>query len=134
MLQYCMKLSVEEKRKRQAGYQAKWYEANREQHVAAVARSRAKRLDKIREYVWEYLLEHPCVDCGEADPIVLEFDHVRGEKSFTIGVAMASRPVADVISEIEKCDVRCCNCHRRKTSSERNWWRQQESNLPEKCL
>lgn len=57
------------------------------------------------------------MDCGEADPIVLDFDHVRGEKldnvaSLITGAGKFSR----LMTEIEKCDVRCANCHRRKTA------------------
>lgn len=63
---------------------------------------------------------HPCVDCGEADPIVLDFDH-RDRKTKRMGVAdMVAQcmSIATIMSEIAKCDVRCANCHRRKTFTE----------------
>jgi hypothetical protein len=28
-----------------------------------------------------------------------------------------------VKNEIEKCDVRCANCHRRKTAKDFNWYK-----------
>ena len=70
-----------------------------------------------KERLLEYLLVHPCVDCGEPDPIVLEFDHVTGEKRFQIGDAVSgsTRSWSLIFSEIEKCEVRCANCHKRKT-------------------
>ena len=67
-------------------------------------------------YVQQYKLDHPCADCGENDPVVLEFDHVRGEKSFTIGQNVCSHSVEEVQDEIAKCDVACANCHRRRTA------------------
>ena len=72
----------------------------------------------------QYLSNHPCVDCGEADPVVLEFDHVRGEKSGEIA-NMLRRQVAweRIIDELSKCEVRCANCHRRRTARQFNWYR-----------
>jgi hypothetical protein len=76
--------------------------------------------DAVREYVAAYLAKYPCVDCGETDPVVLEFDHrADAVKRFNIGSALQRRfSLKTVIAEIEKCDVRCANCHRRKTRKE----------------
>jgi hypothetical protein len=71
------------------------------------------RNDKIKELVKSKLT--PCVDCGESDPLVLDFDHVRGEKKFNISQAIGKVQVALLLEEIAKCDSRCANCHRRKT-------------------
>jgi len=83
-------------------------------------RARAKTTETraaIRAWIHSYLEGKRCVDCGEHDPIVLEFDHREpGSKRFTI--ASASRggfSLRSVQQEVEKCDVRCANCHRRIT-------------------
>jgi hypothetical protein len=55
------------------------------------------------------------VDCGESDPIVLEFDHVRGVKRGEISRLKTMVSLETLAEEIAKCDVRCANCHRRKT-------------------
>jgi hypothetical protein len=77
-----------------------------------------------RDYIWKYLCSHPCLDCGEADPLILEFDHVRGEKDKAV-MEMLARHVSKekLIAEIEKCELRCCNCHRRKSAFQLGWWR-----------
>jgi hypothetical protein len=62
----------------------------------------------------EYFASHPCADCGEVDPIVLEFDHLGG-KLFDIGTALPCQSWASILAEIEKCEVVCANCHRRRT-------------------
>jgi hypothetical protein len=56
-----------------------------------------------------------CKDCGESNPIVLDFDHLK-DKKYNI-----SRMIHDGFSwkaikkEIEKCEVVCANCHRIRT-------------------
>ena len=76
-----------------------------------------------REYVLEYLSNHPCSNCGETDPRVLEFHH-EGEKSSEVSRLMGRGASLDVIkTEISRCVVLCANCHRRLTASERGWFK-----------
>lgn len=73
------------------------------------------------EYTLNYLAKHRCVDCGEVDPTILEFDH-RGDKSYDVS-AMSTLSLSKLNSEIAKCDVRCANCHRRKTASQFGYYK-----------
>jgi hypothetical protein len=74
-------------------------------------------------FLLEYLLEHPCVACGESDPVVLDFHHV-GEKIAGV-VQLAGRECAIAVleKEISACQVQCANCHRRHTIVEQRHFR-----------
>lgn len=83
----------------------------------------AIRLSK-RKFLLKFYQENPCIDCGEKDPVVLELDHVRGNKIMAVG-AMATHggvSLEKLKEEIAKCEVRCANCHRRKTAKDQNWY------------
>jgi hypothetical protein len=67
------------------------------------------------EWLIDYLGVNPCTDCGESDPMVLEFDHV-ADKNFNISVALTVRSWKSVSAEIARCEVVCVNCHRRRTA------------------
>lgn len=74
-----------------------------------------------REFVSRVKAILSCVDCGEPDPIVLEFDHVRGKKVRNIAdMVNNSYSIDSIKKEIRKCEVRCANCHRRKTYERRS--------------
>ncbi len=96
------------------------YENNKQYYLDKAYKRNFRIRQEFRSYIWTYLSSHPCVDCGESDPIVLEFDHVK-EKSFTISSAGRNKKLADIIKEIEQCEIRCANCHRRKTSKQFGW-------------
>jgi len=76
-----------------------------------------------RAYVIEYLSSHPCVDCGESDPVVLDFDHVdRSTKEDEVSNLMRRGYALDRLKhEMARCLVRCARCHRRRTAKEFGW-------------
>ena len=81
-------------------------------------KARTERSRRNSKFRYDYLLRHPCVDCGETDPIVLEFDHVRGEKKINLSDMDGSYSIKLIEEEIAKCEVRCANCHKRKTAKQ----------------
>ena len=98
-----------------AAYHREHYLANKQRYVEqAHARKEALYLERTK-FLIEYFVSHPCVDCGESDPVVLEFDHL-ADKEFDIGHALPYRSWRSILAEIEKCEVVCRNCHRRRES------------------
>jgi hypothetical protein len=105
--------------KDQTAWQRKYREANREQILRKDCLRTAVLRERNTKYIWDYLMDHPCVDCGNTDPVVLDFDHVQGKKKFNIG-ARGSHTIKAIKVEIAKCEVRCANCHRIRHWEERN--------------
>jgi hypothetical protein len=89
-------------------------------------RGRARKQRRTAEnqaWIIVYLQAHPCVDCGESDPIVLEFDHLRDKERNVSALVLGGWEWARVLEEIEKCEVVCANCHRRRTARRTNSYR-----------
>ena len=101
-----------------ADYKQEHYAANRAKYIENAARRKHLIAVERMNYLVEYFGTHPCADCGEADPLVLEFDHL-GDKLFTIGGNLRDRNWQSLLDEIAKCEVVCANCHRRRTAVRR---------------
>tara|TARA_R100000687_G_C6402313_1_gene142490 strand:- start:364 stop:858 length:495 start_codon:yes stop_codon:yes gene_type:complete len=107
----------------------KWYPANRDRHIQNVLKNKEVRRDKHYKKTVKKYLSKGCVDCGEKDIRILEFDHVRGGKKRIgkSGKEGVARLIHDgykwetIEKEIAKCDVRCRNCHKKKTWKEFNY-------------
>lgn len=88
----------------------KWYRQNRRQHMAAAAISTQRMIQRYRDLKATY----SCIECGETDPDCLTFHHRdRTQKLFNIstGVAQTRVGIKRLLSEIQKCDCLCANCH-----------------------
>lgn len=99
-----------------------WYKANKEAHIENVRQNRIGYRKAARTYVMEYLSAHPCSQCGERDPRVLEFHHV-GQKKNEVSRLIGRGSLEAVKREIEQCVVVCANCHRKLTSDEKGWYK-----------
>lgn len=106
------------------GYQRKHYKENRADYRDKHNKRRVRVMGEYRLLIKEYLDKHPCVDCGEKDHLVLEFDHIRGQKRAEVSTLVHDTLSWEKISEeISKCEVRCANCHKRRTAKQLGWWK-----------
>lgn len=112
-------------RLRQRQYSKNNYQKNKVIYINKSKIQKEKTGKIYQQRIFEYLLAHSCVDCGETNPIVLTFDHVRGEKKFNISESVLRLQPSweKVVVEINKCDIRCANCHLIKTATERKFWK-----------
>lgn len=85
-------------------------------------RERARNL----AYIYSLLERSSCVDCGLVDMVVLEFDHVGAKKASVLRMASDGVSLANLEAEVSRCETRCVNCHRLRTSSQRPGWRPAE--------
>jgi hypothetical protein len=114
-------------------YDKAYYDANKER-ISAYNKARYAAKDWVRDerrgYIhaaqarraWLIRLFRSggCVDCGEQDHVVLEFDHVHGKKRNEVSqMSVKAASLNDLIKEVNKCEVRCANCHARATHRRR---------------
>jgi hypothetical protein len=95
----------------------RYYRENREKHLRIIVERTARARRTAREFAGEYLLSHPCLDCGERDLRVLDFDHRPGSGKTRNVMYLVNNgySLERIRAEIERCDVRCRNCHARVT-------------------
>lgn len=124
--------------------------ANCHQHFTSAARARhyrrAERSEvniatpafraaaNARNYalVMEVLADTACVDCGESDSLVLQFDHSEDKLDHVSWLVGSGCSPLRLRRELAKCKVRCANCHRRITAQTRNWFRAQQPRSTER--
>jgi hypothetical protein len=104
-------------------YNRRHYLDHKARYLELIRAKKRERLPENRRRLQAYLLLHPCVDCGETDPIVLEFDHLDPEiKTVEVAQMLADYRWERIEKEIAKCAVRCANCHRRRTAHQFGWY------------
>ena len=102
-----------------AAYQREYWKTHPEHREDDAKRKRNNmRLHAV--WLFEYLSSHPCVVCGEPDPVVLEFDHLTSDGANRDVSSMAQYSRKRVLKEVAKCEVTCANCHTRRTAQRAN--------------
>ena len=99
------------------------YQENKSSYVDRIKKRNRVIRKENRKKIREYLCDKKCIDCGESDPVVLHFDHVKGRKTMSVSnMISCCFSWETILSEISKCEIRCANCHMRKTAKQLGWW------------
>lgn len=96
------------------------YRSNKKYYVDKAESSKKKVKRRNKDFIKSILLEGGCVDCGECDIRVLHFDHVSGTKEYNVARLVGSS-LLKIQHEIDKCEIRCANCHMKKTFDQLGW-------------
>ena len=126
-------LSEFQKKSRNKDGYAEWCKPCKRAYDNAHYKANPERKDYIRKnrfeasrrnakYRYDYLSSNPCIDCGESDPIVLQFDHKDGEEKTANLANLQHQTIKKIQEEIDKCEVRCANCHARRTAKQFGWY------------
>jgi hypothetical protein len=100
---------------------------SRENDTCKALRSRIRN-DRVvaenQENLLLYLIDNPCVECGETDVRCLHFDHIVSEEKHRNISSMMSYNWNTIQKEIDKCRVLCANCHCKRTSTQQGWYKE----------
>ena len=106
----------------QRAYGREHYRRNRSAYLARGKKNKKRYRRQNRSRILDYFVGKSCMDCGASDPLILDFDHRDGvEKLDDVARFVGTGKWSKVEAEIAKCDVRCGNCHRRRTAEQFGW-------------
>ena len=99
-----------------------YYKNNKKKHLCLIKEGQNRRKQKIYKELKKLFELQPCLDCGESNPILLEFDHVRGVKKHNVSTLISGGwSWKTILTEINKCEIVCVKCHRLRTAKRNNW-------------
>jgi len=91
--------------------------------LTVIANGKELKMTKTQKFFYDVLMNSKCVDCGETNIVVLDFDHI--DPSTKIKSVSHLKGCYDNIemvkTEMAKCEVRCVKCHRIKTAIDHGW-------------
>ena len=103
-------------------YDREHYIKHKEKNIIAKTRNAKNLRERNLRFLVDYLKSHPCVDCGEDDFIVLEFDH-QHSKIGNISNMKNNCSLETLKNEIAKCEVVCANCHNRRSAKQFGYYK-----------
>jgi hypothetical protein len=89
--------------------------------------------NELKLKIFSYLLLHSCIDCGESDVVCLDFDHINPDEKYKNISDMVKENYSwdEIKKEINKCCIRCSNCHRKRTAKDNGWFKLVEDEYAE---
>jgi hypothetical protein len=97
-----------------------YYERNKEKDLEYKWNRQVEKREEARAFVFNYLRQNACSGCGETDPLVLTFHHVRGTKKTNVSqMVNQGYSIRAIQEEIDKTIILCANCHMKEEKRKR---------------
>ena len=94
------------------------------ENPAKYSRWSRTRRKVLMQRLFDFLRDKKCIDCGNTDSRVLEFDHRDPTKKVNnVSNLLYASSWKKVLIEIEKCDIVCANCHRLRTIIQQEYYK-----------
>lgn len=105
-----------------AEYFAQHYQKNKFTYISRAKKTNLVYRARNQEKLYDFLRDKSCIDCGFSDVRALDFDHKNPNDKKTDVSAMVRSAFSwdTIMEEINKCEIRCANCHRIKTAEQQN--------------
>jgi hypothetical protein len=107
-------------RKTMVEHSRKFRDENREMVRRNILERHLRHQAKARRFVEAYKETLGCMDCGFTNAKALDMDHRNPKDKYQRLAVMVGNGWSfyTIFLELEKCDVRCANCHRIRHSQE----------------
>jgi hypothetical protein len=103
-------------------YSKDYYQKNKEVIKAKNLTHNRNSRERNRAWLIEFLRTKECIDCGNKDIEVLQFDHRDQATKTKMVYQYLGASLARMQEEIKKCDIRCANCHIKRSRRQLGWW------------
>jgi len=107
-----------------AKYHREYYHRNKEKILSKKIAGQKIRRQIAIKHLRDYKGRIGCLDCGEKNPIVLDFDHKYQDtkKDSVSNMVKSNYGMEKIMAEVNKCEVVCANCHRIRTHKQCGWF------------
>jgi hypothetical protein len=79
-----------------------------------------KKASEVKEWI-NLFKTGPCVDCGQSyEPSLMDFDHLKDKHKCISKMVIERTSKENLLAEMEKCELVCCYCHRKRTWDRQN--------------
>jgi len=93
-----------------------YFKSSEDKRITAERQEKRRKENMLK--IMHIKMQHGCIDCGNKNPLHLDFDHQHSKKKNISN--MNTDSWENIELEISKCEIRCSNCHRTKTHRENN--------------
>lgn len=100
----------------QSEYARQHYKRNKDRYAEVARKNKSRQKTEKQSFVYGIKESNACADCNRFHPYyVMQFDHLFDKENNVSALVSSNYSLNAILSEIQKCDLVCTNCHKHRT-------------------